>query len=68
MTLTWKPVIAAQSAAGHALWVLDGRTGQAAPQPSQDYARLLLRLGRPVNETRIGQHIVMWRFARLNDS
>jgi mannosyltransferase len=62
LVLTWEPATAAQSAPGHVLWVLHGRVGQGALQPPEDYVQSLLWLGQPTAETRIGRHIVLWRF------
>jgi len=48
---------------GHALWVVYGRTGQAAWDPIDDFKHSLAALGQPVSETPVGRYIVMWRYA-----
>lgn len=60
--VTWRLPEAAKLAAGHDLWVVYGRTGQAAMEPLELYRRSLAGLGRPVAETSFGRHIVAWHY------
>jgi uncharacterized membrane protein len=53
---------AARLAAGHDLWVIYGRSGQEAMEPSETYRRRLADLGRPLLEFSVGRYIVAWRY------
>jgi mannosyltransferase len=63
LVLTWEPTDAAQFARGHGLWVMFGRAGQGAMGTPEDYVNSLSWLGRPLDEERIGRHIILWRFS-----
>jgi mannosyltransferase len=52
----------ARQAAGHNLWAVYGRAGQAAMQSLDSYRRSLAVLGRPAAEFSIGRYIVAWRY------
>ena len=63
VSLTWSLPEAAKLAAGHDLWAVYGRTGQAPKKQSlDDYRRTLAALGDPVSENAVGRYIVLWRF------
>jgi hypothetical protein len=53
---------AARLAAGHDLWVIYGRSGQAPMEPSEAYHRSLADLGRPLSEFSVGRYIAGWRY------
>jgi uncharacterized membrane protein len=53
---------AARLAAGHDLWVIYGRSGQEAMEPSETYRRTFADLGRPLAEFSVGRYIVGWRY------
>jgi mannosyltransferase len=53
---------AARLAAGHDLWVVYGRPGQAPMEPVDSYRRSLAALGRPAREFSVGRYIVAWRY------
>jgi mannosyltransferase len=61
--LTWSLAEAARLAAGHDLWAVYGRTGQALKKQSLEaYRHALVALGDPVSENSVGRYIVLWRF------
>ena len=63
VALTWQPPDPAAITPGHNLWVVYGRTGQAAKrQSAEQFLDTLAALGHPVVEHSVGRYIVLWRF------
>ncbi len=61
--LSWSPPQAIKEAAGHDLWAVYGRAGQAAKKKSpKDYRKALASLGSPVAQNPVGRYILVWRF------
>jgi mannosyltransferase len=60
--LTWELPEASRLAAGHTVWAIFGRTGQAPMRPLQTYRSSLAPLGRPAAEFSVGRYIVAWRY------
>ncbi len=62
--LSWNLPQAIKEAAGHDLWAVYGRTGQAAKKQSpKDYREALATLGPPAAKNPVGRYILVWRFS-----
>jgi mannosyltransferase len=63
VSLAWKLPQAVKEAAGHDLWAVYGRAGQATKKQSpKNYRKALAPLGPPVARSQVGRYILVWRF------
>ena len=62
--LSWSLPQAVRQAAGHDLWAVYGRAGQATKKQSpQAYRQALAPLGPPLAQNPVGRYILVWRFS-----
>jgi mannosyltransferase len=63
VSLAWQLPQAVKAAAGHDLWAVYGRAGQATKRQSpKNYRRALAPLGPPLARDQVGRYILVWRF------